>query len=99
MRIRSVDLYFSRYIGHDSNNLNGFVMQPGRIYLFSHGSTIKTPNDVLFYGDVVSHFNEEIRTTRLSFNADIEEFRFKNGTVGLRNVIVTEGPGKLIGIM
>src|ERR1041385_5959730 len=83
MRIRSVDLYFSRYIGHDSNYPNGFVMQPGRIYLFSHGSTIKLQSaDALFYGDVVSHFNEEIRTTKLSFNADIEEFRFKNGAVG-----------------
>jgi ABC-type multidrug transport system ATPase subunit len=100
MRVRSVDLYFSRYIGHDSNYLNGFVMQPGRIYLFSHGSTIKTQSaDALFYGDVVSHFNEEIRTTRLSFNADIEEFRFQNGAIGLRNVFVSEGPGKLIGIM
>ncbi|MEJ0031896.1 MAG: ATP-binding cassette domain-containing protein [Bacteroidota bacterium] len=100
MRVKSVDLYFSRYIGHDSNYLNGFVMQPGRIYLFSHGSTIKTQSaDALFYGDVVSHFNEEIRTTRLSFNADVEEFRFKNGAVGLRNVMVSEGPGKLIGIM
>ncbi len=100
MRVRSVDLYFSRYIGNDSNYFNGFVMQPGRIYLFSHGSTIKTQSsEALFYGDVVSHFNEEIRTTRLSFNADIEEFAFRNGTIGLRNVTVSEGPGKLIGIM
>lgn len=100
MRVRSVDLYFSRYIGTDNNYLNNFVMQPGRIYLFSHGSTIKTQNsDALFYGDIVSHFNEELRTTRLSFNANIEEFRFRNGAIGLRNVEVSEGPGKLIGIM
>ncbi|MEI9922142.1 MAG: ATP-binding cassette domain-containing protein [Bacteroidota bacterium] len=100
IRIKSVDLYFTRSIASENDYLNGFVMQPGRIYLFSHGSTIKTQSsDALFYGDVVSHFNEEIRTTRLSFNADIEEFRFKNGAVGLRNVCVSEGPGKLIGIM
>ncbi|HZY78997.1 MAG TPA: ATP-binding cassette domain-containing protein, partial [Cyclobacteriaceae bacterium] len=100
MRVKSVDLYFSRYIGHENNQLNGFVMQSGRIYLFSHGSTIKThSSEALFYGDIVSHFNEEVRATRLSFNADIEEFRFKNGAIGLRNVVVSEGPGKLIGIM
>jgi ABC-type multidrug transport system ATPase subunit len=100
MRVRSVDLYFSRYIGSDSNYLNGFVMQSGRIYLFSHGSTIKTQaSDALYYGDVVSHFNEEIRTARLSFNAEIEEFKFRNGAIGLRNVTISEGPGKLIGIM
>lgn len=100
MLVRSVDLCFSRYIGTDSNYLNNFVMQPGRIYLFSHGSTIKTQNsDALYYGDIVSHFNEELRTSRLSFNANIEEFRFKNGAIGLRNVELSEGPGKLIGIM
>jgi ABC-type multidrug transport system ATPase subunit len=100
IRVKSVDLYFARSVGHDSNSLNGFIMQPGRIYLFSHGSTIKTQSsDALFYGDVVSHFNEEIRTIRLSFNADIEEFAFRNGAIGLRNVSISEGPGKLLGIM
>src|SRR6185295_15899204 len=33
------------------------------------------------------------------FNANIEEFKFPNGAIGLRDVIITEGPGKLIGIM
>src|SRR5205085_9490847 len=42
MRISSVDMYFAKYLGEDSNLLNGFTMQPYRVYLFSHGSTIKT---------------------------------------------------------
>ncbi|MEJ0033104.1 MAG: ATP-binding cassette domain-containing protein [Bacteroidota bacterium] len=44
-------------------------------------------------------FNQEIKTTKLSFNANIEEFKFPNGAVGLRDVHISEGPGKLIGIM
>jgi ABC-type multidrug transport system ATPase subunit len=100
VNVRSVSLVFSRYIGSENNLLNGFVMQPGRIYLYSHGSTIKTPaGDALYYGDVTSHFNREISTTKLSFNASIEEFRFATGDIGLRDVVVSEGPGKLIGIM
>jgi ABC-type multidrug transport system ATPase subunit len=100
MRVRSVELYFAKYLGAESNVLNGFIMHPGRVYLFSPGSTIKTPaGDALYYSDVVSHFNEEIKTTRLSFNAHIEEFRFPNGATGLRDILITEGPGKLIGIM
>ncbi|MFN8890137.1 MAG: TerB family tellurite resistance protein, partial [Cyclobacteriaceae bacterium] len=42
MRISSVEMYFTKYLGEESNILNGFIMQPNRVYLFSHGSTIKT---------------------------------------------------------
>lgn len=100
MRVRSVDMYFTKYLGEELNTMNGFIMQPNRVYLFSHGSTIKTQaGDAQYYSDIVAHFNEEIRTTKLSFNAVIEELRFPNGAIGLRNVVISEGPGKLIGIM
>lgn len=100
MRVRSVDMYFVKYMGGESNLLNGFVMHAQRVYLFSHGSTIKTPHgDALYYSDLTADFNEELKTTKLSFNANVEEFLFPNGAIGLRNVNVVEGPGKLIGIM
>ncbi|MFN3839448.1 MAG: ATP-binding cassette domain-containing protein [Cyclobacteriaceae bacterium] len=100
MRVRSVDMYYVKYAGEESTLMNGFIMQPNRVYLFSHGSTIKTQaGDALYYSDIIADFNEEIKTTKLSFNAIIEEFRFPNGTIGLRNVNVSEGPGRLIGIM
>lgn len=100
MRVSSVDMYFAKYLGSDANVLNGFVMNPNRVYLFSHGSTIKTQNgDALYYSDLVADFNQEIKTTKLSFNANIEEFKFPNGVIGLRDVHISEGPGKLIGIM
>src|SRR5690349_4692987 len=100
MRVRSVDMYFTKYLGSESNVLNGFMMQPNRVYLFSHGSTIKTQaGDALYYSDLVANFNEELKTTKLSFNATIDELKFPNGAIGLRNVLIAEGPGKLIGIM
>ncbi len=100
MRVRSVDMFFTKYIGEELNMLNGFTMQRNRVYLFSHGSTIKTQaGDALYYSDLVRDYNEEIKTTKLSFNANIKEFKFPNGAVGLRDVVVSEGPGKLIGIM
>ena len=100
MRVNSVNMYFAKYVGDESTLLNGFIMQPHKVYLFSHGSTIKTQSgDALYYSDLVANFNEEIKTTRLSFNATIEEYKFPNGSIGLRNVRITEGPGKLIGIM
>jgi ABC transport system ATP-binding/permease protein len=100
IRLESVDMYFARYLGTDDIMLNGFIMQPGRVYLFSHGSTIKTPaGNAIYYSDLLQNFNEEIRTTKLTFTATIDEFRFKNGAVGLRNIKICEGPGQLIGIM
>jgi len=100
MRVQSVDMYFTKYLGDESNVLNGFIMQPNRVYLFSHGSTIKTQaGDALYYSDLVANFNEELKTTKLSFNVTIDELKFPNGAIGLRNVQIAEGPGKLIGIM
>ncbi len=100
MRVRSVDMLFVKYMGEEPTTLNGFIMQPNRAYLFSHGSTIKTPSGAaLYYSDVVGDFNEEIKTTKLSFNANIKLFRFPNRAIGLSDVFVSEGPGKLIGIM
>lgn len=100
MRLDNVDLHFVKYLGTESCVLNGFPMQTDRIYLFSHGSTIKTQSGhALYYSDVVADFNDELKTTRLSFNANIEEYRFQSGAVGLHDVVLSEGPGKLIGIM
>ncbi len=100
MRVSSVEMYFTKYLGEESNILNGFIIQPNRVYLFSHGSTIKTQaGDALYYSDLVAHFNEELKTTKLSFNANVKEFKFPNGAIGLRDVLIAEGPGKLIGIM
>jgi ABC-type multidrug transport system ATPase subunit len=100
MRVRSVDMFFTKYVGDELNMLNGFTMQRNRVYLFSHGSTIKTQaGDALYYSDLVRDYNEEIKTTKLSFTANVKEFKFPNGAIGLRDVLVSEGPGKLIGIM
>ncbi|MEO1051696.1 MAG: ATP-binding cassette domain-containing protein [Bacteroidota bacterium] len=100
LRIRSVDMYFLKYLGDDEIVMNGFIMLKNRVYLFSHGSTIKTPRgSALYYSDLIINFNEELKTTKISFNADIQELRFPNGAIGLRGVKISEGTGKLIGIM
>ncbi len=100
MRLNSVDMHFVKYLGTESCILNGFIMQVDRIYLFSHGSTIKTQSGhALYYSDVVADFNDELKTARLSFNANVEEYRFQNGAIGLRDVLISEGAGKLLGIM
>lgn len=100
LRVKSVEMFFVKYLGPEANMLNGFTMDSGHIYLFTHGSTIKSQaGDALYYSDIVAHFNDQIQTARLSFNAELSELKFASGTFGLRDFHISEGPGKLIGIM
>jgi ABC-type multidrug transport system ATPase subunit len=100
MRVNSVDMYFVKYLGHQEVVLNGFIIKYNRVYLFSHGSTIKTPKGAAFYySDIIRHFIADFQKNEVSFRAENIEFKFPNGALGLRDVNVVEGPGKLIGIM
>ncbi|BDC99624.1 ATP-binding cassette domain-containing protein [Persicobacter psychrovividus] len=100
LRIPSVEMYFVKYVGTEDIILNGFILKIRGVYLFSNGSTIKTPKGMaLYYSDLIRNFFHEDNLTALSFNADQIEFKFPSGDVGLRNINISEGPGKLIGIM
>ncbi len=100
LKIKSVDMYFVRYLGDEEILLNGFAIKPGLTNQFSHGSTIKTPSgDALYYSDLIRHFLSEVETVNLSFIAKDLTKKFPNGAIGLRDINISEGPGKLIGIM
>ncbi|MCU0449535.1 MAG: ATP-binding cassette domain-containing protein [Bernardetiaceae bacterium] len=100
IRVKSVDLYFIKYTGRDEIYLNGQLVKRNSIVLFSHGSIIKTPKGApLYYSDLATRVNRQAEDHPLSFNIDGIFFKFPNGALGLRNVSLSEGPGKLIGIM
>ncbi len=100
VRVKSVGLYFTRYTGKDNVELNGIPVRRGSILQFAPGSVFKTPKGApLYYSDLVSTFNSDIKREELSFEVIDVEFRFPSGHIGLRNVNLSEGPGKLIGIM
>ncbi len=100
IHVKSVDLYFIRYTGHDEIIVNGKVVAQNAILLFSQGSIIKTPKGLpLYYSDLVTRFSTDIQRANISFNAEKIEFKFPNGALGLRGVSISESMGKLIGIM
>ena len=100
LRVPSVEMYFTKYLGKEANILNGLIMEPNHVYLFTHGSSIKAQTgDALYYSDVVAHLNDQLETAPLSFNATLGEVKFPSGNFGLRDLCISEGPGKLIGIM
>jgi len=98
MRIKSADLYFVKYTGINEIFLNGQLFNNDKIYLFPHGSTIRTAKGTIYYNDVVSRFLKTGSKTRLSFKAENIVYKFSNGAIGLRNINISEEFG-LIGIM
>ncbi|MCH8316934.1 MAG: ATP-binding cassette domain-containing protein [Bacteroidetes bacterium] len=100
LKVESVDMYFVKYLGKDDVLLNGLVISTGLIYLFANGSTIKLPKaSPVFYSDIVGHYLKDKKSANISFNAKKIHYSFPNGNIGIRDVNLSEGSGKLIGIM
>ena len=100
LQVKSEDLYFLRYAGHEDIYLNGLPLDSRRIYLFANGSSIKLPKGKpAYYTDVVSHFLADLSLTPISFIVENLSFRFPNGAIGLHNISFQEEHGKLVGIM
>jgi ABC-type multidrug transport system ATPase subunit len=100
LHILSEDMYFLRYLGDSSILLNGQPINKNQINLFAYGSTIKLPiGDPIYYSDIHTKFLTGLNIPKISFEAENLEYTFANGNVGLRDVNISEGPGKLLAIM
>lgn len=100
LQIKSVDLYFTKYLGSHELVLNGLPIKGNKIYLFANGSAIRFPKGKpVYYSDVVSKFLSDITSAKVTYNVNDLEFRFKNGAIGLRNINLSEEQGRLVGIM
>ncbi len=100
VHIRSVDMFFIKYLGSYEILLNGYPIHGKQIYLFASGSTLKLPiGEPIYYSDIVSRFLADGDNQNLSFNVENLEFTFPNGKIGLKNVNISEGAGRLVGLM
>jgi len=98
--IPSVGMYAVKYVGHTELNLNGSAMIPGKVYILTPGSSLRsTKVQPIYYSDIVSAFMSDKTGTRITFQAKELEFAFKGGKLGLRGVNISEESGRLIGIM
>jgi ABC-type multidrug transport system ATPase subunit len=99
--IPSVNLYFAKFIGSTELTMNGQVLQEDKVYLFSQGSAIKgykmTP---VYYWDVTMQFlSEEFKASRVVYEVNNIEYRFKSGEVGIHHMSFKEESGRMVGIM
>lgn len=100
LHISSEDMYFLKYIGSSNLLLNGLPINARQINLFAYGSTIKLPHgDPIYYSDINSYFLSGLDIAKISFEVEKISYRFPNGAIGLQEVSLAEGPGKLIAIM
>lgn len=94
------EIYFMRYFGESELLLNGLPVNPKRIYIFAQGATIKVPNDKpIYYSDVLANYLSDSNNAKISLSVKNLEYKFPNGKIGLRDINIFEGAGKLIGIM
>jgi ABC-type multidrug transport system ATPase subunit len=99
--VPSVNKYFVRFTGSGELSMNGQLLQEDKVYPFSQGSSIKgykiTP---IYYWDVTMQFlKEEFKASRVVYEVNNLEFRFKSGTVGIHHMSFKEESGRMVGIM
>lgn len=100
LQMPGVGMYVMKYFGTDVLYLNGQIISPNRLYILTEGSSIRSPRvHPVYYSDIIGHFLADTSKVKTSFIAEIEEYKFPVGKIGLRNVNIYEESGKLIGIM
>jgi ABC-type multidrug transport system ATPase subunit len=99
--VPSVKMYFVRFTASGELSMNGQLLQEDKVYPFSQGSSIKgykiTP---IYYWDVTMQFlKEEFKASRVVYEVNNLEYRFKSGKVGIHHMSFKEESGRMVGIM
>ncbi len=99
--IPSVSMYFVRYTGSGELSMNGQLLQEDKIYPFGQGSSIKGYKiKPIYYWDVTMQFlKEEFKASRVVYEVNNIEYRFKSGKVGIHHMSFREESGRMVGIM
>lgn len=99
-RVNSVGIYLVRYFGHAELLLNGQGISPQKVYILSHGSSIRSSKVLpIYYSDIIGCFLKDVSDTKIVYDVKDIGYKFKNGKTGLHNLSFTERQGRLIGIM
>ncbi len=99
--VPSARRYFVRFSGSGELSMNGQLLLEEKVYPFSQGSSIKgykiTP---IYYWDVTMQFlKQEFLESRVAYEVNNIEYRFKSGKVGIHHMSFKEESGRMVGIM
>jgi ABC-type multidrug transport system ATPase subunit len=99
--VPSVSMYFTRFKGSGELSMNGQLLHEEKVYPFSQGSSIKGYKiKPIYYWDVTMQFmKEEFRASRVVYEVNNLEYRFKSSKVGIHHMSFREESGRMVGIM
>ncbi len=99
--IPSVNLYFMRFARTGELSMNGQLLIENKVYPVSQGSSIKGYNiSPIYHWDITMQFlKEEFQSSRVVYEVNNLEYRFKSGEVGIHHMSFKGESGRMIGIM
>lgn len=99
--VPSVNMYFMRYTRSGELSLNGQLLEENKVYPISQGSSIKGYNiSPIYHWDITMQFlKEEFQSSRVVYEVNNLEYRFKSGEVGIHHMSFKGESGRMIGIM
>ncbi len=99
--VPSVNMYFMRFTRAGELSMNGQLLQENKVYPFSQGSSIKGYNiSPVYYWDITMQFlKEEFLSSRVVYEVNNLEYRFKSGEVGIHHMSFRGESGRMVGIM
>lgn len=99
--VPSVNMYFMKFTRAGELTMNGQLLLENKVYPISHGSSIKGYNiSPIYYWDITMQFlKEEFLSSRVAYEVNNLEYRFKTGEVGIHHMSFRGESGRMIGIM
>ena len=101
LHVPSVNMYFMRFTRAGELSMNGQLLHEDNVYPISQGSSIKGYNITpIYYWDITMQFlKEEFSSSRVIYEVNNLEYRFKSGDVGIHHMSFKGESGRMIGIM
>lgn len=80
--------------------LNQQFLSPQKIHILTDGSSIRNQKiRPIFYSEIISTYNYDKIKSRVVFEVDKIQYKFRNGQIGIQEFNFVEKSGNLIGIM
>jgi len=99
--VQSINMYFMRFTRAGELTMNSQLLQENKVYPVSRGSSIKGYNITpVYYWDITMQFlKEEFQSSRVVYEVNNLEYRFKSGDVGIHHMSFRSESGRMVGIM
>ena len=96
----SIRMICFRYFGTNTLYLNGQILSPKGIHIFTNGSSIRG-NKIhpIYYSDVLAAYMKHKHDENIHFNVRNLEYEFASGNKGLHSFSFSAKSGNLLGIM